>query len=43
MVLVADDVSVIANNQSLTDFERDIKVVYKHMNEWFSVNWLSLV
>jgi len=33
---------VIVNNLSLADFERDINVVFKNMNEWCSADLLSL-
>ena len=42
VVLHADDTSAIVNNLSLADFERDINVVFKNVNEWFSVDLLSL-
>ena len=42
IVLFADDTSVIVSNQSLTNFERDINIVFKNMNEWFSANLFSL-
>jgi hypothetical protein len=42
IVLNADNTSVIVNNLSLADFERDINVVFKNMNEWFSTDLLSL-
>jgi hypothetical protein len=41
-VLFADDTGVSVNNPSLTNFERDINVVFTNMNEWFSVNLRSL-
>jgi RNA processing factor Prp31 len=41
-VLFDDDTSVIVSNPNLTDFERDINMVFKNMNEWFSVNLHSL-
>lgn len=42
IVLYADNTSVIVNNLSLADFERDINVAFKNMNEWFSADLLSL-
>jgi hypothetical protein len=33
---------VIVSNLSLPDFEKDVNVVFKNMNEWFSANLLSL-
>ena len=41
MVLFSDDTRVIVSNPNLTNFERDINMVFKRMNEWFSVNLLS--
>jgi hypothetical protein len=41
-VLFANDTSVVVSNPSLTNFERDINMVFKSMNGWFSANLLSL-
>ena len=35
IVLLADDTNVIVSNPSLTNFERDVNMVFKNMNEWF--------
>ena len=42
ILLCADDTSVVVINLSLVDFERDINVVFKNMNVWFSANLFSL-
>jgi len=42
IVLCADDTSVIVNNLCSANFERDINFVFKNMNEWFSVDLLSI-
>jgi len=51
IVLCADGTSVIVNNLSAADFERDmnafflhwdINVLFKNVNEWFSADLLSL-
>jgi hypothetical protein len=41
-VLFADDTSVIVNNPSLINSERDVYMVFKNMNVWFSGNLLSI-
>jgi hypothetical protein len=41
MVLFANYKSVIVSKPSLTNFERDLNMIFK-MNEWFSANLLSL-
>jgi hypothetical protein len=41
-VLFADDTSVVVSNPSLVNFERDINMVFRNMNDWFSANLLSL-
>jgi hypothetical protein len=35
-ILFADDTSVIVNSQKFFDFERNINMVFKNMNEWFN-------
>ena len=42
IVSFADDTSVMVNNPNLTNFEWDINMVFKNMNECFSANLLSL-
>ena len=41
-MLFAGDTSVIVNNPSLINSERDINMVFRNTNEWFSGNFLSL-
>jgi hypothetical protein len=41
-VLFADDTSVIVDNPSSINSQRDIHMVFENMNEWFSGNLLSL-
>jgi hypothetical protein len=41
-ILLADDTSVIVTNPYFTDFDLNINVVFKIMNEWFNANLLSL-
>jgi hypothetical protein len=42
IVLSADVTSENVNNTSLTNFERDINLVFKNTNEWFSAKLLFL-
>ena len=41
-VLFADDTSVIITNSTPTDFQKDIKDVFEHLNTWFTLSLLSL-
>jgi hypothetical protein len=41
-ILFADDTSVIVNSPNFFDFEQNINMVFKNMNEWFNANLLSL-
>jgi hypothetical protein len=41
-ILFADNTSVIITNSNPTDFQKDIKDVFEHLNKWFTLNLLSL-
>jgi hypothetical protein len=39
-VLFADDTSIIVTHSNPTDFNRDIKIVFECLTEWFNTNLL---
>jgi hypothetical protein len=42
IILFADDTSVIINDPCLTNFERNLNINFRIINEWFNSNLLSL-
>jgi hypothetical protein len=42
MVLFADDTSIIVTNPDPINFIKVIDTVFKHINEWFNANLLTL-
>jgi hypothetical protein len=40
--LFADDTSVTITNSNPTDFQKDIRELFEHLNEWFNLNLLLL-
>jgi hypothetical protein len=41
-ILFADDTSILVKNPNPVAFVNDINAVFKHINEWFMANLLSL-
>jgi hypothetical protein len=42
IILFADDTSVIINDPDLKNFERNLNINFRIVNEWFNFNLLSL-